>query len=473
MTVVDSISGSNSNHWQKSLAVQVDEIVQDPAMMTRFQEMVRVWQGEEEARGPGCNGVVLLPTRAMTLPEKYAALAAIHDRVCAQNGAEPINPWKTVTGKSLRSLNEEDKAQCLNSISFHVLCKRFDEIQESDHERLESVLLDVRSDSDKLGTTILEVDKPPLNSTKVTQMILTRAELERLREAIQLLLFWGSHPPRDRSESLEKGEAWKTIDELTREPIPVPGHDAEVWTHKLREHAWNVAASAVHPPDQRPYEDFQALEQCQDTLHIIVAADESRPTALAAADCATTKPVHDLRGRLGTIKGIVAVIFTDVIDSTKLNNELGDADFKQISETHFTRVREVLREQDGVEAGVSGDSLLVLFRTAAAAFTFALAVQRDTGHDRIKIRVGIHVGEVEYEQSLNGLKQTATLNLAHRIMKKSDGESVWCSGRAYDDIRQAGQSYHKDHRWTPHKAVKLKGFENAPQDLYSTGSKVD
>jgi hypothetical protein len=88
----------------------------------------------------------------------------------------------------------------------------------------------------------------------------------------------------------------------------------------------------------------------------------------------------------------VAIVFTDIIDSSALGRELGDRDWFDLLQTHFTNARKITNTFGGHEIHVIGDSYLVAFRTVVAAFDFAMAFQQNTGDERIKIRAGLHFG---------------------------------------------------------------------------------
>lgn len=91
---------------------------------------------------------------------------------------------------------------------------------------------------------------------------------------------------------------------------------------------------------------------------------------------------------------IVALLFTDIVDSTTLGNQLGDEQWIEVLLVHFARARELMKTYDCFEIKIIGDSFMVAFRTAVDALDFALAFHADTGDERVKIRAGIHVGPV-------------------------------------------------------------------------------
>jgi class 3 adenylate cyclase len=179
---------------------------------------------------------------------------------------------------------------------------------------------------------------------------------------------------------------------------------------------------------------------------------------------------RSLRAWLGADRASVTVVATDIIGSTALNRKLGDSEDGKVRNLHFARVRAVLKEMGGLEASTAGDSFLVLFRAAGRALDFALAIQRNTGEERIGVKVGINGGEVSVN-SENGLAQGVTLNYVTRVIQKSDGTTVVCSQRTRNDIDKAGE--HRELKWREHVTNDMKGFEDTQRTLWSVNSRVD
>ena len=91
---------------------------------------------------------------------------------------------------------------------------------------------------------------------------------------------------------------------------------------------------------------------------------------------------------------MVALVFTDIVDSTALGNQLGDERWIEVLLPHFAQARDLMNNYDCYEIKIIGDSFMVAFRTAVDALDFALAFHNDTGDQRVRIRAGIHVGPV-------------------------------------------------------------------------------
>jgi predicted ATPase/class 3 adenylate cyclase/Tfp pilus assembly protein PilF len=92
---------------------------------------------------------------------------------------------------------------------------------------------------------------------------------------------------------------------------------------------------------------------------------------------------------------IATLLSTDVVDSTRLNETLGDAVMGPLWKAHDAAARSLMQDWNGQEVARS-DGFLVLFPTALSALQFATAYHKAlrTLDFRLKARVGLHVGEI-------------------------------------------------------------------------------
>jgi class 3 adenylate cyclase/TolB-like protein len=116
----------------------------------------------------------------------------------------------------------------------------------------------------------------------------------------------------------------------------------------------------------------------------------------------------------GASRITLALVFTDVVKSTVLINELGDKKWKPVRKRHFAKARKLINHWNGHEVKTMGDSFMAVFHTADEAFEFAKALRTDTGDELIKIRASIHVGAVRVEE---GDVHGGMVNLTKRIIE--------------------------------------------------------
>ncbi|HXQ58587.1 MAG TPA: AAA family ATPase [Acidimicrobiales bacterium] len=98
-----------------------------------------------------------------------------------------------------------------------------------------------------------------------------------------------------------------------------------------------------------------------------------------------------------------AVLFTDVVGSTELSQRLPVEAADEFRRGHFSILRQALAEAGGTEVKNLGDGLMVVFATASAALSCAVAMQQGVERDNrgrehaVGLRVGLSGGEVSRE----------------------------------------------------------------------------
>jgi predicted ATPase/class 3 adenylate cyclase/Tfp pilus assembly protein PilF len=102
---------------------------------------------------------------------------------------------------------------------------------------------------------------------------------------------------------------------------------------------------------------------------------------------------------------VLALLLTDVVDSTQLNDELGDAAMERLWRAHDRAGRDLMVHWRGQEIARS-DGFLVLFEEANDAVGFALAYHQALRsiEGRLKARVGLHVGPVSLRENSDSEK---------------------------------------------------------------------
>ena len=92
---------------------------------------------------------------------------------------------------------------------------------------------------------------------------------------------------------------------------------------------------------------------------------------------------------------LATVLFTDIVDSTKLAGELGDRRWRQLLEEHQKLVRGQLTRFEGREVKTTGDGFLATFDGPTRAAEAARAIVDEMPGLGIEVRAGLHAGEVE------------------------------------------------------------------------------
>ncbi len=97
-------------------------------------------------------------------------------------------------------------------------------------------------------------------------------------------------------------------------------------------------------------------------------------------------------------RGTVTFLFTDIENSTRLMQEMGDR-YPAAQAAHHEILREAFQSNEGHELRTEGDSFFCVFASAVDACLAAAAAQRSlAGHDwekgeALRVRIGLHTGE--------------------------------------------------------------------------------
>jgi len=102
--------------------------------------------------------------------------------------------------------------------------------------------------------------------------------------------------------------------------------------------------------------------------------------------------------RVAAPDGTVTIMFTDIEDSTPLNEELGDAGFVKLLSHHAKVVEKQVARHRGHVVKSQGDGFMMAFGSPSDAVDAAMAIQSESaGSARrrrtpVRVRVGIHEG---------------------------------------------------------------------------------
>ncbi len=92
---------------------------------------------------------------------------------------------------------------------------------------------------------------------------------------------------------------------------------------------------------------------------------------------------------------LATVLFTDIVDSTRMAAELGDSNWRALLDAHDAVVRSQLGRFRGREVNTSGDGFLATFDGPQRAIRCAMAIRDAVEPLGIEVRAGLHTGECE------------------------------------------------------------------------------
>ncbi len=92
---------------------------------------------------------------------------------------------------------------------------------------------------------------------------------------------------------------------------------------------------------------------------------------------------------------LATVLFTDIVDSTRMAAEIGDSNWRALLDAHDAVVRSQLARFRGHEVNTSGDGFLATFDGPQRAIRCAMAIRDAVLPLGIEVRAGLHTGECE------------------------------------------------------------------------------
>lgn len=253
--------------------------------------------------------------------------------------------------------------------------------------------------------------------------------------------------------------------ELVRFFVCANGHPVpDDYVRLLREQGKRVFAcpcgvnvSLEEPKERLRYESkVEAMEQ---------SADRQRAFEMFVESARGETSTPSFTQWAGDERVTLAIVFTDVVGSTALGEELKDVSMNDVRRAHFAQSRKLIGQHNGREVKTIGDSFMAAFRSVEKALDYAKALQADPGHKQVRIRAGIHIGPMHVED--NDVFGGA-VNFAARVVSAIAGAEIWLSDRARKDLDRGGARQHKQLKWERHEGVRMKGF-NDSVTLWSLG----
>ena len=92
----------------------------------------------------------------------------------------------------------------------------------------------------------------------------------------------------------------------------------------------------------------------------------------------------------------VALLFTDMVGSTALGIEPRPDAADELRRDHFSILRQAVAETDGIEVKNLGDGVMVVFGSASAALSCAVAMQQGTDATTVPANKRSSCGRVEW-----------------------------------------------------------------------------
>lgn len=127
--------------------------------------------------------------------------------------------------------------------------------------------------------------------------------------------------------------------------------------------------------------------------------------------------------------GNQVLVFTDIVGSTPMYKEVGDAKAFTLVQRHYTEISKIITESDGVIVKFIGDAVMAAFLDMESAFHACVKIHQSFHSDRkdspIKLRISLHRGPVLCANLNVGLDFFGTtVNNAAKIQKWANAHQI-------------------------------------------------
>jgi class 3 adenylate cyclase len=195
---------------------------------------------------------------------------------------------------------------------------------------------------------------------------------------------------------------------------------------------------------------------------LIIGDADSGPEVEEAEYVASLMPnatVHRLVGRSGLqaeammdiIRGLAGiesrreastvlatVLFTDLVDSTRKQAELGDRRWRDLVLEHHATIRDSLSHWGGTEHDTAGDGFFASFTGPARAIDCAHEIAERVGRLGLETRAGVHIGECEV---IDGKPGGLAVTIGSRLLGVAGPREVLVSQTVKDLVAGSGFAF--------------------------------
>jgi class 3 adenylate cyclase len=135
---------------------------------------------------------------------------------------------------------------------------------------------------------------------------------------------------------------------------------------------------------------------------------------------------------------LAAVLFTDIVGSTEHQARVGAREWSRLSDRHDAMVREMLARYRGHEVNTTGDGFLATFNATGRAIRCAMEILNEARSIGLKLRAGVHTGEIEARGSdLGGL----AVVIAKRVCDLAGPGEALVSSTVVDVVAGSGFTF--------------------------------
>jgi class 3 adenylate cyclase/pimeloyl-ACP methyl ester carboxylesterase len=146
--------------------------------------------------------------------------------------------------------------------------------------------------------------------------------------------------------------------------------------------------------------------------------------------------VEDRQPRVGEERQLASILFTDIVGSTGLVEQLGDAKWNELLARHEVQIAEHVEAAGGRLLKLIGDGSVSVFPGPAAAIRAGRAIAAAAPELDLRVRSGVHTGECQRRPGgdISGL----AVHIAARVGAAAAPGEVWVSRTVRDLVGGSG-----------------------------------
>ena len=180
---------------------------------------------------------------------------------------------------------------------------------------------------------------------------------------------------------------------------------------------------------------IQMINPTNEKLGFIIESRKEDQNVLRPADLFNLQEFRDLFNEeslshgLSLDIGVQTILFTDIVGSTKLYSNLGDAKAFEKVRHHFIQVYRIIQEGDGAVIKTIGDAVMASFPSSLKGLKTSQALQDyfkdESDPDILKIRTTLHTGPclaVNLNSNIDYFGNT--VNLAAKLQKDANAKEI-------------------------------------------------
>jgi pimeloyl-ACP methyl ester carboxylesterase len=206
--------------------------------------------------------------------------------------------------------------------------------------------------------------------------------------------------------------------------------------------AINVPTLVMHRRDEPiPIESAREMAQAIPGARMVELEGDDHFPWLGESEKVVAEVEQFITGTRATVETdrvLATVLFTDIVDSTKVAASAGDAAWNEILGRHNAIVREQIAAFRGREIKTTGDGFLATFDRPAASIRCASSIVKAVRSCGVEIRAGLHTGECELrDDDISGI----AVHIGARVASLAAPGEVMVSRTVRDLVAGSGLSF--------------------------------